>query len=267
MVTRKRMGFRPRKATRRMGGKANKRTRKNVLTGGSSSKPPAPPPGPAPDFKVTEPEPKTTKLVKKWALVNTSTGTPNKGASGNVNTSSMGGIRGQRKRLEALFKPTAPNPYQQKAALTQAAEEQAGSASTNREATMARVRSQGVLMFGSARPSTILQPAQQGTLGPPESMKKPVTPTGPAKVALLPPKNRMIAIQNNSGNPVGFFNTKTGQRRELPPPKPVGVKPLVAHKPKPLVAEVESFGFGNAAKEEYFGFGNAANEVFGFGPD
>jgi hypothetical protein len=52
MATRKRTGFRPRKATKRMGCKANKRTRKNVLTGGS--KPPAPPLGPAPNFKVIE---------------------------------------------------------------------------------------------------------------------------------------------------------------------------------------------------------------------
>jgi hypothetical protein len=134
MATRKRMGFRPRKATKRMGGKANKRTRKNVMTGGSS-KPPAPPPpqqqkttapkvnrsglfaeiqkGGESGFMLksvksnkSAPQPKqgTIKPATRWAPVNTSTGAPTKGASGMVNTSSMGeGYKGADKHTRSTY--------------------------------------------------------------------------------------------------------------------------------------------------------------------
>ncbi len=269
MATRKRMGFRPRKATRRMVGKSTKRTRKNVMTGGSKPPPPPPPPkgmveqqkqiAPAGNrssllaeiqggFKlksVNKSAPQQTrtqdpiKQATRRAPVNISTGTPNKGgASGVVNTSSgVRDIRGQINTLEALIKPAAPRKELQQAALQQAAAEKAGNAPPNPEAIMAKVRSQGVSVFG-ANPSTMLKPAQPVTV---EQLKssKPVVPTstGPAKVALLPPNIKqgmamLGIIQNNKGN---FKNSK-GRQFTLARGKFSVVRPQVAPRPKPPAA-------------------------------
>ncbi len=153
----------------------------------------------------------------------------------------MRDIRGQISTLEALIKPAAPRKELQQAALQQAAGEKAGNAPPNPEATMAKVRSQGVSVFG-ANPQTMLKPAQPVTVEQPKSSKPVVpTPTGRAKVALLPPhikqKMTMLGItQNNKGN---FKNSK-GREFTLASGKFSVVRPQVA--PKPQVAK-ELFGF------------------------
>ncbi len=243
MATRKRTGLRPRKATKRMGGKANMRTRKNVLTGGTPK--PPPPPGPAPNLKPSKP----AESPKKWEPVNTSTGTPNKGASGIVNTLSMGGVASLKQSPDGL-KLQRPSQQAAATALTQAAAEKAGNA-PNREATKAKVMSHGVSMFGPAGfgPS-MLKPAQPVTAEQQKSIK-PVTPTttGPVKVALLPSnktkamltKGLRVNVTGKTFNTRGkemMFNNKQRKYRPIPPPKPT-------KSTKPQVAPVEeAFGFG-----------------------